>query len=229
MLNEKGIELKSSTLLDVAPDKEFQSIISVEAIRKRISRGLIQFGLFRCRKKLLKQLKSKKNPDFNQTTSSNVTPDTSSPGCSVTNSPVSPCKRLNGGATHGTKHQAFFPKRQFGFARRVTDQDMFLRLGYPGLHIWRHTSALPESTGLPSPGGFSFMSQIGISSYYRSIYRRTAPQLAKRIIHQAIPGYPLGYNVRLTHQAIKKVVRICSPCNPVRLFGIVSLVVSFAI
>lgn len=229
MLNEKGIELKLSTLFDVAPDKEFKSIISAEAIRKRISRGLIQFGLFRCREKLLKHLKAKKYPDFNQTTSSNITPDTLSPGCSVTNSPVSPCKRLNGGTTHCTKHQTFVPKRHFGFARRVTDQDMILRLGYPELHIWRRTSALPESTGLTSPGGFSFMIQIGISSYYRSIYRRSAPQLAKRIIHQAIPGFPLGYNVRLTHQAVEKVIRICLPRNPVRLLGIVSLVVSLAI
>lgn len=39
-------------------------------------------------------------------------------------------------------------------------------------------------------------------------------------------SFLLGCNVRLTHQGIKKVASACRPRNPVRLLGMLSLVVS---
>lgn len=42
--------------------------------------------------------------------------------------------------------------------------------------------------------------------------------------NQAVQGYALGCNVRLTHQTINKVVCVASR-NPIRFLGILSLVV----
>lgn len=196
-----------------------------------MSGGLIRFGLYRCAERLRQNLKDKKKLESNPKTisSSNVPPDTSTLGFSGTNSPPGPCKKLNGGATNGTKYQIFGPKWHFSVTRDNIYQDIFLRLGYPGLHAWRIVHQLYKEDGhqiLPS-GRFSITHQIGIPSSYWSIDRRSEPQLVKGVLHQTVPGYALGYNARPTHQAIKKVVRICSPRSPARLFGVLSLVVSF--
>lgn len=228
--SNQGITLKLSTLFDVAPDEEFQSFISVEAIRQSISESLIPLGHYRCVDKVKGHLKSKqKNPDFNNdTTSSNVVSDTSRSGLSIMDSQPVPGKRLNKGARSGTKHQAFGPKRHFSLSRDKTHRD-FLRLGYPGLHLWQTIHQLSQEDAhqdFPS-GGFRALHQIRIPSSYRRIAQRSGPQLVKRTPHWAVPDYALGYNVRLIDQAIKKVVFTCSPHNPVRLLGFLSMVVSF--
>lgn len=228
--SNQGITLKLSTLFDVAPDKEIQSSISVEAIRQSISESLIPLGHSRCFDKVEKHLKNKQeNPDFNDdTTSSNVVSDTSRSGLSIMNSQPSLCTRLNKGTRCGMKHQAFGPKRHFSLSRDKTHRDV-LCLGYPGLHLWRTIHQLSQEDAhqvFPS-GGFSALHQIHIPSSHRSIDQRSGPQLVKRTPHWTVPGYALGYNVRLTDQAIKKVVLICPPRNPVRLLGVLSMVVSF--
>lgn len=228
--SNQGITLKLSTLFDVAPDKETQSFISVETIRQSISESLVPLGHSRCFDKVENHLKNKhENPDFNNdTTSSNVVSDTSPSGLSIVDSQPSPCKRLKNGTRCGTKHQAFGPKRHFSLSRDKTRRDV-LRLGYPGLHLWRiiHQLSQEDAHQIFPSGGFSALHQIRIPSSYRSIDQRSGPQLVKRTPHWAVPGYTLGYNVRLTDQAIKKVVRICSPRNPVSLLGVLSKVVSF--
>lgn len=229
--SNQGITLKLSTLFDVPPEKEIQSFISVEAIRQGISESLIPLGHSRCFDKVEEHLKNKhKNPGLkNDSTSSNVASDTSPSSLSIMNSQLSLWKKLNRGTSCGTKHQAFGPKRHFSLSRDKAYRDVFIRLGYPGLQTWRiihQHSQEGAHQGFPS-GGFSTMHQIRIPSSDRSIDERRTPQLVKRTPHWAVPGYALGYNVRLTDEAIKKVVLICSPRNPVRLLGVLSMVVSF--
>lgn len=229
--SNQGITLKLSTLFDVPPEKEIQSFISVEAIRQGISESLIPHGHSRCFDKVEEHLKNKqKNPVFNNdSTSSNVVSDTSPSGLSIMNSQLSLWKKMNRGTSCGTKHQAFGPKRHFSLSQDKTHRDVFLCLGYPGLHIWRIIHQLSQEGAhqiFPS-GEFSTMYQIRIPSSYRSIDQRRTPQLVKRTPHWAVSGYALGDNVRLTDQAIKKVVIVCSPRNPVRLLGVLAMVVSF--
>lgn len=230
--SNQGITLKLSTLFDVPPDKDIQTFISGEAIRQGISESHIPLGHSRCFDKVEEHLKNKhKNPDFKgDPTSSNVVPDTLPSGLSIMNSQLSLWKKMNRGTSCGTKHQAFGPKRHFILSRDKPHRDVFLCLGYPGLHIWRIIHQLSQEGAhqiFPS-GEFSIMYQIRIPSSYRSIDQRRAPQLVKRIPHWFVPGHALGYNVRLTDQAVKKVVLVCSPRNPVRLLGILAMVVSFS-
>lgn len=148
-------------------------------------------------------------------------PDTSSPGLSGTNSPPSFRERPNGGTTYATKHQT---KRHFSITR-----DIFLRKGYQELHSWRILHQLSQEVShqvLPL-GRFSIVHQISIPSFHWSIDRRSAPQLVKGTLYLGVPGYGFGYNAKLTHQPMKKAVRICSPCSPARLLGVLSLAVSF--
>lgn len=229
--SNQGITLKLSTLFDIPPDKEFQSFISVEAIRQGISESLIPLGHSRCFDKVEEHLKNKhKNPVFkNDSTSANVVSDTSPSSLSIMNSQLSLWNKLNRGTSCATKHQAFGPKRHFSLSRDKTHRDVFLRLGYPGLQIWRiiHQLSLKGTHQVFQSGGFSTMYQIRIPSSYRNIDQKGAPQLVKRTPHWAVPRYALGYNVRVTDQAIKKAVLVCSPRNPARLLGVLAMVVSF--
>ncbi len=156
-----------------------------------------------------------------KTTSSNVMRDTSSPGFSVTNSLPGFCKRPNGRTTYATKHQT---KRHFS-----TTRDIFLRTGYPGLHIWRILYQLPQGVShqVPRLGRPSIIHQTGIRPAHWSIGRRSVSQLAKGTLHLGVPGYAFGYNAKLTHQGTKKAVHICSKRSPARFLGVLSSAVAF--
>lgn len=154
-------------------------------------------------------------------TSSNAMRDTSSPGLSVTNSLPGFCKRPNGRTTYATEHQT---KRHFSPTR-----DIFLRTGYPGLHIWRILHQLPQGVShqvprLDRPG---IIHQTGIRPAHWSIGRRSVSQLAKGTLHLGVLGYAFGYKAKLTHQGTKKTVHICSKRSPARFLGVLSLAVVF--
>lgn len=231
MLGKKieGIMLKLSTLFDIAPDQEMESLISAEKIKQKILRGLIHLGHSRYERKLKEYLrKNKKNPAcINNTTPSNSASDPTPLSPSLINSPLGSSKRLTRGTADGMKHQAFGQKRHFSLSRDKTNREGFLSLGYPGLHIWRIVHQLSQGGAhqVTPSGGFSTMHQIGILSTDRTIYQRSSPQLVKRTTLQAVPGYGLRCSVRLTHLAIKKFVCVCPPRNCpsrnfVRLLGI---------
>lgn len=230
MQGEEGITLKLSTLFDITPDKEIKTLISAKAIREQISTGLIAFGVHRCKDRLRKIAIAKEESDLKRrSTSSNITPDTSYPGLSIANSPPSYGIRSNRRSPYSTKLQIFGPKRHFSTSRDDIYQDIFLRQGHPRLHIWRTLHQLSQEVYYQgfSLGRFRIIHQMGVpSSSHWSVDQKSVSQLVNGITHLGVPGYVFGYNVKLTHQAIKKAVRICSPRSPV---GVLSRAVSLGI
>lgn len=138
-------------------------------------------------------------------------------------SPSGPYKRLTRGTAYSTKHQAFGQKLHFSSTRNKTHRDVCLSLGYPGMH---RTSAFPgECTwGYPIRRIQHYIRSasyhpIGLSTTGLHLSSSREPQIRlSRVI--------LGRNARLTHQTTKKVVWVWASRNPIRLLGILSLLVS---
>ena len=206
----EGISLKLGTLFDIAPDQEIQSLISAETIRQRISKGLMHLGHSRYLEKLKKEDKKKdklRSAIINSTTSSDGVPDAPRADCSVVNGLSGSCKRLTKGATHGTKPLGLGQKRHFSLIRDKEYPGFCLSLAYPGFHFRR--TLQQHSHHVISSGGFSSIHRIDILSSNRTVYPRSAPQLAKRIV----PRYT-------------KKARVCTSRSPIRLLGVLSLVAS---
>lgn len=144
-----------------------------------------------------------------KTASCNAALDNSSPEFSRTNCRPDFCTRPNGKAVYAPKHQT---KRHFSIFR-----DIWI------LH------QLPQEVSNKgfSLGRFSTTHPIGIPFAYWNIGRSSAPQPVRETSDLGIPGCKLGYNAKLTHQAIRKTVHIYPKRSPARFFGVLSLAVSF--
>ena len=178
-----------------------------------ISKDLIHLGHSRCLKKLKEEDKKGKlsSATISSTTSSDGVPDAPRADCSVVNGLSRSCKRLTKGATYGTTPLVLGQKRHFSSIRDKGYSGVCLSLAYPGFHFRR--TLHQDSHHVISSGGFSNIHWIDIPSSYQTMYPRSAPQLAKGITHQAVPGY--------TREA-----RVCISCSPIRLLGVISLVAS---